>query len=135
MKKYFLIFALLGLNNMMVSAQEQSFSIGLHDTIYDINEIDKMPGFPGGEAELQKFILEDINIPSLNKDDLICSISAISFVIQKSGDLTDFRVLKDCGWANSLILALQSGPCWMPGKINDVPVAVRFVLPLRLCFR
>lgn len=117
------------------AVKELQVSEPVMDTVYNTYDVEKMPSFPGGESELQKFILEDINIPALNKDNQICSTSAISFVVQKNGDLTDFKILKDCGWANSLILALQSGPCWEPGEINDIPVAVEFVLPLRLCFR
>jgi len=169
MKSYFLIFALVGLNKLVVSAQQQTVpelisceksaskpedmtrfyeepsdsilkeavkalqvSEPTLDTVYETYDVEKMPSFPGGEVELLKFVSENLSIPSPSRETNICASAIIRFVVHTNGDLTDFRILKGCFWADQLIKLIESGPCWIPGERNGVPISVSFTIPIRI---
>lgn len=174
MKKCVLVFVLIGLINLVVSAQDQGSSIlpelmsceksasmsddlarfnekpsdsilmeavkelqvsePAPDTVYETYDVQKMPSFPGGEAELQKFIIDNLSIPKPNRETNICGTAAIRFVVSANGELTDFFKLTDCFWTEQLVKVIQSGPRWIPGERNGVPVPVNFTIPLRIHF-
>ena len=91
-----------------------------------------MPKFPGGDAELLKFIAKNVKYPqeSQNKGEqgrVICS-----FVVTKDGTLTNYKVIRGISPAldQEAVRVLQMMPRWTPGTQRGEPVAVKYTVPI-----
>lgn len=96
----------------------------IDNTIYNIEDIEVTPEFPGGIHKFYKFMSNNTKYPDeeLNvKGDVF-----VTFIIEKDGSLTDIEVLNDAGYGtgNEAIRVLKKCPRWNPGKINNKDVRV-----------
>ncbi len=100
---------------------------------YEMFDIQKPPSFPGGEAELLKYLAQNIKYPPLARENNIQGVVALTFVIGKDGSVKDVNVVKDIGGGcgKEAVRVVQSMPKWIPGEANGNPVKVRFTLPVR----
>jgi periplasmic protein TonB len=96
------------------------------------NFVEKMPQFPFGEAELLKFLAKNIKTPQIAIENGIQGRVFVSFVVEKNGALTDFKIVKDPGGGcgKEVIRVLKTMPNWSPGEQNGHPVRVRMNLPV-----
>ena len=124
----------LFLDNEVAEAYPQatlSTTDSLKDTIYETIELEKMPQYSGGEADLLKYLRDSIQFNALN-----CFPSkgkiVVQFVVKKNGDLSNFEVLKDpgCGLSEAYIEILKKMPKWIPGSINGQLCDVKLTLPI-----
>lgn len=90
--------------------------------------IDQMPQFPGGEAAMQRFIQENLKIPTPKKHGTV----SVQFVVRKDGTIKDIRIMKPLGLAqdSEVIKMISAMPNWIPGKHNGRTVNVRYLLPV-----
>lgn len=100
------------------------------DVVHDY--VEKPPSFPGGEAELLKFLNSNIKYPPLAKESNIQGRVILSFVVNKKGQIEDVRVVKDIGGGcgKEAVRVVQSMPSWNPGEQNGHSVKVRYTLPV-----
>ena len=100
---------------------------------YEMFDIQKPPSFPGGDAERQKFLAENIKYPALARENNIQGNVVLSFVVGKDGSVSDIQILKDIGGGcgKEAIRVVQAMPKWSPGEANGHPVKVKFTLPVR----
>lgn len=100
------------------------------DVVHDY--VEKPPAFPGGEAELLKFLNQNIKYPPLAKESNIQGRVILSFVVNKKGNIEDVRVVKDIGGGcgKEAMRVVESMPSWNPGEQNGHPVKVRYTLPV-----
>lgn len=100
---------------------------------YEMFDIQKPPSFPGGEAELLKYLAQNIKYPPLARENNIQGVVALTFVIGKDGSVKDVNVVKDIGGGcgKEAVRVVQTMPKWIPGEANGNPVKVRFTLPVR----
>ena len=105
----------------------------VEDKVYETFDIQKMPSFPGGEAELQKFLRDNINYPAIARENNIQGTAALSFVVGKDGTISNVTILKDPGGGcgKEAVRVVNSMPKWAPGEANGNPVKVKFTLPVR----
>jgi len=103
------------------------------DTTRQVYEfVEDMPSFPGGNAAMAPFLSKNIKWPP--EFDGSGSVY-ISFIVENDGSLTGINVRKNstgderCAIEAKRVVGLM--PKWTPGKINGVPVAVRFAVPLK----
>lgn len=91
-----------------------------------------MPQFPGGEAEMYKFIRENLTYPIVEQEMGNHGRVTIKFVVSKTGEITDIKVMKGVspGCDREAINVVKKMPKWIPGKQQGVPVAVYFNLPI-----
>lgn len=105
------------------------------DAAVDGFAVNKMPSFPGGDAEMFQWIYKNLKYPDQAREAGIFGLVALQFVVGKDGSITDIIVLKTP--AGGAILGkeatrvIQSMPKWNPGENNGHPVKVRYTLPLR----
>jgi periplasmic protein TonB len=101
------------------------------ETIHDY--VEKPPSFPGGEAELLKFLAENIKYPALAKESNISGRCILSFIVNKKGDIEDVKVLKDIGGGcgKEAMRVVNSMPRWNVGEQNGHSVKVRYTLPVQ----
>lgn len=94
---------------------------------------DKMPAYPGGAAELMKFINEKLVYPQAALADSAQGIVQVSFVVEKDGSPTGFEVLDEHHPAleAEAVRVLQQMPKWKPASQRGVKVRVEYVVPVK----
>ncbi len=94
---------------------------------------DEMPQFIGGTAAVQKFISENIKLPSIALRKNIYGTVWIEFCVTDSGTVDSLRVA--CGFHPELdkeaLRVIRLLPKWNPGKIKGRPVNVWQTLPVK----
>jgi protein TonB len=91
-----------------------------------------MPQFPGGEAEMYRFISENLKYPVVDQETGIQGRVTIRFVVTKTGEISDIQLLKGVSIScdKEAMRVIKSMPRWIPGKNNGEPVQVYFTLPI-----
>jgi len=100
---------------------------------FEMFDIQKPPSFPGGEAELFKFLQKNIEYPALAKENNIQGVVPITFVIGKDGTVSEVSILREIGGGcgKEAVRVVKAMPKWVPGEANGNPVKVRYTLPVR----
>jgi protein TonB len=91
-----------------------------------------MPQYPGGYAELSRFIFNNIKYPASAISQKIQGAVWCSFIINKDGLISDIRVEQGVyiSLDQEAIQVLKLMPPWIPGTINGKPVRVKSYLPI-----
>jgi hypothetical protein len=103
--------------------------------VYQYNDCDEKPEFPGGAKELMKFLGKNINYPPISGDHFHTRI-LVQCVIDKDGSVKDSKVIHpDClmnddYYVRESIRVVSSMPKWKPGKVGGKPVACLFTIPV-----
>ena len=94
--------------------------------------VESMPAFPGGMDKLMKYLSDNIKYPSQARELGIQGKVFLSFVIEKDGSVTDVTLLRGIGGGcdEEAIRVVKNMPNWIPGKQRNIPVRVRFNLPV-----
>ena len=100
------------------------------ETIFIV--VESMPAFPGGLDKLTGYLHDNIKYPIRAKELGIQGKVFLSFVIEKDGSVTDVTLLRGIGGGcdEEAIRVVKNMPKWIPGKQRNVPVRVRFNLPV-----
>jgi protein TonB len=98
-------------------------------------EVSRMPSFPGGDAEMFRWIADNMNYPEQARESGVSGQVVLQFLVAKDGSIQDIKVVKTpAGGAilgREAVRVVQSMPHWTPGEHNGKPVKVKFTLPLR----
>lgn len=99
--------------------------------------VEEMPTFPGGEAELFKYLAKNIKYPQMASDAGISGVVYVTFVVGKDGKITDVKVLRGIGGGcdEEAVRVVKSMPAWKPGKQRGKAVTVQYNLPIRFTLR
>lgn len=94
--------------------------------------VEQMPQFPGGTAELMKFIGSNLRYPTIAAENGIEGRVIIQFVVGKDGSVSSIKVQRglDTSCDNEAIRVVKAMPKWIPGKQNGQAVPVYFTLPI-----
>lgn len=94
--------------------------------------VEQMPSFPGGEAEMYKFIGDNLKYPVVAQESGIQGRVTIRFVVTKTGAISDVTVLRgiDPSCDKEAVRVVKSMPKWIPGKQNGLNVPVYYTLPI-----
>lgn len=92
--------------------------------------VEVMPQYPGGDAEMSKFISQNLKYPTEAIENDISGRVVVSFIIGKDGNIVDAKISRgispECD-AEALRI-IKSMPKWIPGKQKGENVAVHFSL-------
>ena len=93
----------------------------------------KQPESPGGMAEFQKFLNQNLNNPQRALDNEIAGTVVVQFVVDRNGNITNPIVLKDIGYGcgEEAIGVVNKMPKWVPGEQAGHRISVRHTLPIR----
>jgi protein TonB len=105
----------------------------INDDPVEVVDVQIPPRFPGGEAELMRYLAKQIRYPEMAREANIQGVVVVSFVIGKDGSISEVSVIKDIGGGcgKEAIRVLKSMPNWLPGESNGHKFKVRFTLPVR----
>ena len=137
MKKIVLLFG-LSLFTLNIQAQvgiEKSNATDSATTelVYDIQNVDKQPKFPGGITSLQSYINRSLKYPQISRENNSQGRVIVRFVISSNGTVTNPQVVRSSGDFSldmEAVRVIESMPKWKPGKYKGKPVCVFFTLPI-----
>ncbi len=103
-----------------------------NNEIVNFAAVEKLPEFPGGEAAFGKYLGNAIRYPPVAKENNTQGRVIVSFVVERDGNLTDIKVLRDIGGGcgAEAIRVLQKSPKWKAGIQNGKPVRVAYTMPI-----
>ncbi|HEV7349339.1 TonB family protein [Telluribacter sp.] len=102
-------------------AEEQIFTV-----------VEQQPEFPGGIAEMYKFLSKNIKYPSAASRANVTGKVFLTFVVNTDGSIQDVAVLKGLGFGTDeeAMRVVKTMPKWKPGKQSGRPVRVKYNLPI-----
>lgn len=90
------------------------------------------PEFPGGTAELKKYLEENIVYPTTARKLEITGEVVVEFTVERNGTLTGINIVK--GLSTELdqeaLRVARNMPSWKPGTKNGIPVRVTMTMPI-----
>ena len=98
--------------------------------VFDV--VEQMPSFPGGDAELMKFLHDHMKYPVVAEENGIQGRVICTFVVERDGSISDVKVVKsvDPSLDKEAVRVLKSMPKWIPGKQNGSAVRVKYTVPV-----
>lgn len=95
--------------------------------------VEQMPQFPGGEAELMKYLSTHIKYPQMAMENNVQGQVVVQFVVQKDGSIGEVKVVrsKDPDLDKEAVRVVKTLPNFIPGKMNGQAVNVWYTLPVR----
>lgn len=143
MKLFLIAFSLFG--SLTLSAQVEETTpvppppklsvptdTAMADPIFDMPDIDAQ--FPGGTAEMKKYIQENVQYPEYSLKHKEIGRVYVSFVVEKDGSITGIDIPRPLtpSLDAETIRLISSMPKWKPGTmdIDGKPVRTRVRLPI-----
>ncbi|VBB46426.1 TonB family domain-containing protein [uncultured Paludibacter sp.] len=110
--------------NKVVVAEEPE------EKIFEVVEVP--PSFPGGEAELMKYLHDNIKYPVVAQENNIQGKVVVQFVVGRDGSIQDVQVVRgvDPSLDREAKRVVQSMPKWIPGKQGGSAVKCKFFVPV-----
>jgi TonB family protein len=101
------------------------------DEVFQV--VENMPEFPGGMAELMKFLQQNIKYPEQAQKDSIQGRVIVQFTIKKTGEVSDPTIMRSVSpeLDAEAIRVVNAMPLWTPGEQKGEPVNVKFTLPIQ----
>ncbi|MBE8725395.1 energy transducer TonB [Flavobacterium hungaricum] len=100
-----------------------------YDGLFNTFSLDEMPNPQGGMNKFYSFVNANYSIPkNINGTGKIY----LTFVVEKDGTLSTFKILRDAGpgTGEEAVRVLKMYPKWIPGKINNRVVRSNMSLPI-----
>lgn len=101
-----------------------------HSAVFTV--VEKAPRFPDGEAALLKYISKNIRYPLEAMEKGISGRVVVTFIVGKDGYIRDPEVVR--GVSDLLdaeaLRVVNNMPKWEPGMQRDVPVNVKYTMPI-----
>ena len=94
--------------------------------------VEQMPAFPGGDAELMKYLSTHINYPPMAMENNVQCRVIVQFVVTKTGKVGEVKVVRgvDRDLDNEAVRVVKSLPDFIPGRMNGQAVNVWYTLPV-----
>ena len=95
--------------------------------------VEQMPQFPGGDAELMKFLRDNIVYPAMAQENNVQGKVIVQFVVTKTGDIGEVKVVKsvDRDLDNEAVRLVKKLPKFIPGRMYGQAVNVWYTLPVQ----
>ena len=117
-------------NAMVTVTGASSKSREMDEQVFTV--VEKMPSFPGGDAELLKYIATNIKYPKESKDNGEQGRVICSFVVGRNGSINNPEVLRGVTplLNEEAIRVINTMPRWNPGMQRGKAVAVKYTVPI-----
>ena len=94
--------------------------------------VEKQPEFPGGMAELMRYLRKNIRYPAICQKQGIQGRVVVQFVVDTDGSVVEPKVVKSVNphLDAEAVRVISSMPKWTPGMQKGVNVRVRFTMPV-----
>lgn len=100
------------------------------DTIDPILIEEPTPTYPGGYAEMLKYIKKNLRYPRASET--VQGKVYVKFIVNEGGSLSDFRVAKGLAdsFDNSALQVVKKMPNWIPAKRDNKAIRTKMVIPV-----
>lgn len=94
--------------------------------------VEQLPEFPGGQAALTKYLMNNIRYPPQAREEGIQGRVVLRFVVNQDGSISDITIVKDLpgGCGKEAVRVVTTMPKWKPGRQNGQAVKVYYNLPV-----
>ena len=94
--------------------------------------VEQMPEYPGGSAELLKFLSKNVKYPVEAEKAGIQGRVILTFVVEKDGTISEPTVVKsvDPVLDAEAVRVISAMPNWVPGRQNGEVVRVKYAVPV-----
>jgi TonB family protein len=105
------------------------------ESTVELFDVEKPPVFPGGDAALMKYLVENIKLSESDKK-TAPGVMAFRFVVSQDGSVSKVEMIKDGGVSlatqEHVMQVIKTMPAWTPAQKAGKPVGVYFTLPIRI---
>ena len=115
-------------NNTHLSLSSKSRE--MNEQVFTV--VEKMPSFPGGDAELLKYIATNIKYPKESQDNGEQGRVICSFIVGRDGSVNNTEVLRGVTplLNEEAVRVINTMPRWNPGMQRGKAVAVKYTVPI-----
>ena len=115
---------------LAIFAFQISFAQNNTESIFTTVEVE--PEFPGGQAEMYKYLGKSIVYPKEAQKANISGRVFVRFIVRKDGTIDNVEVLKGIGFGCDAEAArvIKAMPKWTPGYQNGKAVNVYYNMPI-----
>ena len=94
--------------------------------------VEQKPQFQGGDAEMYKWLGNNINYPPAAAEEGVSGKVTVQFIVEKDGSITNVSVVrgKHPALDAEAVRVVKKMPKWIPGRNNGAPVRVTYMLPV-----
>ncbi len=99
--------------------------------------VEKQAAYPGGAGEMLKFLRENIQYPTVARENNIQGKVYVQFVVERDGTVSQVKVIRDIGGGcgAEAVRVVKSMPKWEPAKQQGRTVRSYFTLPVNFALR
>lgn len=92
--------------------------------------VEEMPSFPGGMKALEKFLNDSIRYPA---ETCAQGRVIVQFIVEVDGRIDSVKVVRKLSpeLDREAVRVVKLMPKWNPGRLNGVPVRVKYIIPVR----
>ncbi len=123
------------MDELRLSREEQAVADAVEKdpTVVDVLKPDMLPKYPGGMAELMKWLQKEVKYPTAAAKDEIEGRVLVQFVVNEHGKVVNPKVIKGVHplLDAEALRAVSEMKDWEPGMKDGVAVRVRYTLPVR----
>lgn len=111
------------------SKEEQNESES--NKIFNGDDVDQQPSFPGGTNAFNTFIVSNLKYPVVAQENGIQGRVVVKFIVEKDGSISNVEVDRsvDPSLDNEAMRVIKNMPKWIPGQINGKAVKVECSYP------
>jgi TonB family protein len=104
----------------------------VYDEKFEANKVESLPSFPGGQAELNKFIRKNLNISRSMRSQFLKERIIVRFKVEKDSTVSSPLVVGEEGSALSkeAIRVASKMPKWIPATRNGIRVVSEMYYPI-----
>lgn len=115
-------------NNTHLSLSSKSRE--MNEQVFTV--VEKMPSFPGGDAEFLKYIATNIKYPKESQDNGEQGRVICSFIVGRDGSVNNPEVLRGVTplLNEEAVRVINTMPRWNPGMQRGKAVAVKYTVPI-----
>ena len=114
-------------------AQGDTASIQNRSEVFTL--VEEMPEFPGGNKQLQKYLIKQLLYPVAAKETKTEGICYVQVIIDSIGEVKKTEVIygiENCSECDrEAIRVIRSMPRWKPGKIEGKKVNCYYTIPVK----
>ena len=122
-------------DELRLSNEEQAVADAVEKdpTVVDVLKPDMLPKYPGGMAELMKWLQKEVKYPTAAAKDKIEGRVLVQFVVNEHGKVVNPKVIKGVHplLDAEALRAVSEMKNWEQGVKDGVAVRVRYTLPVR----
>lgn len=129
-----------GTHNKKISSSSYSKDLKIKDPKVEnkvFESVEEMPSFPGGMSALMKYLADNVKYPVDAQENGMQGRVVVSFVVERDGSITNVQAVRSVypSLDSEAVRVVEAMPRWKSGKLNGLPVRVKYNVPVTFSFQ